>query len=62
MAKYDEAINVAEAMIKYGGSFVSALGEALMCADSVNQQKIHDAFLEYWKQYLELYERNKIGK
>ncbi len=48
---YDEAMNVAQAMVNYGGGFVSALGKALMHADHKNQQKIKDAFPEYWEQY-----------
>ncbi len=40
-------------MIAYGGSFVKALGKALECADHINQQKIKDAFPEYWEQYVD---------
>ena len=51
MINQDEKLRVSTAMIKYGGSFVKALGETLMCADHINQQKIKDTFPEYWKQY-----------
>lgn len=47
---------VSNNMIKYGGSFVKALGQALKCADHINQRKIKEAFPGYWKQY---YEFNK---
>ena len=53
MVDYDEQIQVAKAMMKWGGSFVLCLGEALMRADPVNAQKIHDAFPECWEEYLE---------
>lgn len=49
-----EVYNVQVNMQKYGGSFVSALGNALMRADTLNQQKIKDAFPRYWKQYLNI--------
>lgn len=39
------------AMLRYGGSFVHALGLALMSADQNNAQRIKDAFPEYWEQY-----------
>jgi len=51
---YDEAVDVAEAMIKYGGSFVSSLGKALRQADHININKIKSAFPEYWKQYSDM--------
>jgi len=54
MVEIDEKIAVAITMIKYGGSFVKALGQALMAADQVNTQKIKEAFSEYWKQYKEM--------
>ena len=50
MVDYDEQIYVAKAMIKRGGNFAHYLGEALMCADRVNAQRIHDAFPEGWKK------------
>jgi len=50
----DEYITVATAMIKYGGSFVRNLGEALACADINNQRKIKETWPEYWAQYLEM--------
>ncbi len=44
-------LNTIRAMEKYGGSFVSHLGQAARHADDKNLQKIKDAFPEYWKQY-----------
>ncbi len=46
-----EVLSVAEAMIKYGGSFVESLGRTLLQADENNQQKIKNAFPEYWERY-----------
>lgn len=43
---------VSQNMIKYGGSFVRCLGEALSHADANNVKKIRQAFPEYWKEYL----------
>jgi hypothetical protein len=40
-----------EAMIRFGGSFVRALGEAARCADRGNLAQIKMAFPGYWKQY-----------
>lgn len=48
-----EKAKVANAMLKYGGSFVKALGEALLHADPANTLKIKKAFSEYWQKYLE---------
>jgi len=53
MVDYDESIKVARSMIKWGGSFINALGFALTKADGINRQKIKDAFPEYWQNYLE---------
>lgn len=50
----EEKYFVVNAMKKYGGSFVKALGEALAHADIPNIEKIYLAFPEYWKQYLEM--------
>lgn len=51
----EEMLRVANAMVKYGGSFVEDLGKALLQADEQNQQKIKTAFPEYWDRY------NKVG-
>ena len=52
--KEKEKLAVAEAMMKYGGSFVKALGQALLLADSDNAEKIKIAFKEYWEKYKEV--------
>jgi hypothetical protein len=50
----DEELVIVEAMIVYGGGFVSALGRAWRLADVWNQAKLKEAFLEYWQQYRDL--------
>ena len=45
---------ITEAMICYGGSFVSALGQLWRKADATNRAKLHAAFWEYWAEYREL--------
>ena len=52
---------VAESMRRFGGGFVSALGEALARADSDNTRRIAEAFPEYWAKYLDLY-NERIAK
>ena len=42
---------IMEAMIKYGGSFVKALGEASAHADPINFEILKNAFPKYWKEY-----------
>jgi len=51
-----ESQQVAKAMIRYGGGFVSHLGEALTRADPDNMKRIKQAFPEYWEKYLEMSE------
>lgn len=50
---------VAEAMIKYGGSFVRCLGHALIHADLNNTKKIKETFREYWGEYYVLGQADK---
>ena len=50
----EEDMKVIQAMIRFGGSFVSNLGKAALCADANNLQRIKDAFPEYWEQYTEM--------
>jgi len=57
----DDRIEIGHAMIRYGGSFVSALGRALLCADENNTNRIRHAFPDYWKQYRAMAEINKEG-
>lgn len=44
-------LDVANAMIKYGGSFIEALGRALLLADNDNAQRIKEAFPDYWEAH-----------
>ena len=48
----EEKVTVSENMIRYGGSFIKALGEALRHADPMNTTKIKHTFSKYWEQYL----------
>ncbi len=41
----------AEAMIRRGGSFVRALGEAARHADFDNLRRLRAAFPSYWERY-----------
>jgi hypothetical protein len=50
-AMHSEALHISNAMIKYGGSFVSHLGYALQHADAKNTQRIRHAFPDYWEDY-----------
>lgn len=50
----EQDMKVIQAMIRFGGSFVSNLGKAALCADPNNLQRIKDAFPEYWEQYTEM--------
>jgi len=42
---------ITEAMIVFGGSFVSGLGRLWRQADRVNQDTLKAAFPEYWVVY-----------
>lgn len=46
--------DVAQTMIRFGGSFVAALAQAWCRADDRNQQRIQEAFPDYWTEYREL--------
>lgn len=58
--EYDREIEVATAMIAYGGGFVCMLGKAFFYADPINKQKIIDAFPEYWEKYSKLAYQSRI--
>lgn len=45
---------IGQAMIVYGGSFMSNLGKALQNADSENQKKIQETWPKEWDRYREL--------
>ena len=42
---------ITEAMIRYGGGFVSGLGRLWRQADVVNSGRLREAFPEYWTQF-----------
>lgn len=46
--------HVIEAMIMLGGSFVSGLGRLYRQADVDNQQRLREAFPEYFAEYTEI--------
>lgn len=46
--------HVVLAMLTYGGSFVSGLGNLWRMGDADNRARIKAAFPEYWAQYTEL--------
>jgi len=56
-----DRIEIANAMIDHGGSFVSALGKALLLADENNARRIRLAFYEYWNEYRGMAEMDKKG-
>lgn len=45
---------ITDAMIRFGGDFVSALGVLFRRADDDNRARLKAAFSEYWAQYREL--------
>lgn len=48
----DEILKISENMRVYGGSFMSAIGEALVRADSENTKKLTKAFAKEFERYL----------
>ncbi len=52
METEEEKYLVSLGMRERGGSFVKALGEALLHAHPSNIQKIKDTWPEYWEEYL----------
>jgi len=46
-----EIVDIAHAMIQYGGSFAKHIGEALLHADPINMEKLLNAFPEMIKEY-----------
>jgi hypothetical protein len=45
---------ITDAMMNFGGSFVSMLARTFRCADYVNQQRIKDTWPELWTEYARL--------
>lgn len=58
MAGYT-AYDITEAMIRYGGGFVSGLGRLYRQADASNQAKLVAAFPEYFAEYRDLAARGE---
>jgi len=54
---HDEKLKMIAAMHAYGGSFVEALAECFLRADSDNQERLEQAFPEIVSQYTEMAER-----
>lgn len=52
---------IIETMRRYGGSFVSQLAEAALCADEANLQKIKATWPEYWTKYNDIATWTKTG-
>ncbi len=52
-------VDIVDAMMLYGGSFVARLGELFCVADAQNQKKLKAAFPEYWKEYTEIVEMRR---
>lgn len=55
----DEHRKVAKMMTEWGGSFVEALGEALLLADADNAERIKKAFPELWNKYFGMSEHEQ---
>ncbi len=47
----ENTLEIARTMIKYGGSFVKNLGQALLVADPENTRIIKESWPEYWERY-----------
>jgi hypothetical protein len=43
--------DITEAMIVFGGGFVSGLGRLWRVADTINRHALKDAFPAYWASY-----------
>ncbi len=55
----EEKIIVSQAMIRFGGSFMKGIGEALSHADHNNQRKIKLMWPMDWEKYLEFGVKDK---
>lgn len=49
--------DIARTMQEYGGSFVRALGTAVLQADPENLRKVKDTWPDYWSKYQEMAEQ-----
>lgn len=57
--EYDRNWWIAEAMIHYGGSFVSLLGKLHRHGDLSNQRQLRTAFPELFERYSKMIEKAK---
>lgn len=48
---------ITDAMIVYGGGFVRGLAHLFTLADPQNQERLKNAFPDYWQQYADLARR-----
>lgn len=46
--------DISEAMIRFGGGFVSQLGLLFRQADLANRARLKAAFPDYWRRYAEM--------
>lgn len=51
---YQENWEITEAMIRFGGSFVKALGNLWRIGDLSNRARLQNAFGAYWNEYAEI--------
>lgn len=54
MYSNDENLKIARNMIRFGGSFMTALGNALLVADIENTKKINENWSDECKKYLNI--------
>lgn len=53
----EDAYNASQGMIKFGGSFVSALGDAVAHADGQNKRIIKLVFSDIWEKHANLWRK-----
>ena len=49
--------DITEAMIRFGGSFVKALGQLYRLGDEINRHRLKLAFPDFWREYQDMAER-----
>ena len=54
LSEEDRTIAVAVSMMRYGESFVEALGKTLMVANTAETRKLKEAFPREWNEYAAL--------
>lgn len=54
--------DVTEAMVRYGGGFVSGLGKLFRQADEDNKARLKAAFPEYFAEYLAVVVRQMAAR